>query len=67
MRMTFYVDGMQCDHCKKMIERGLKSIKGINKVKIDLIAKTVTTEQKETVSPEQITGKITELGYKVIK
>lgn len=54
----------QCGSCKDRLETGLKQMKGIKKVSLDLTSKKISVRYKPTqVSPEQIRTAITAIGY----
>lgn len=55
---------MRCNHCKTNIEKALMSIKGVEKVEIDLASGSVTVEGK--ISEYTIRKTIEALGYKVL-
>lgn len=61
---TYRVEGMRCNHCKTNVEKALMSIKGVEKVEIDLASGSVTVEGK--ISEYTIRKTIEALGYKVL-
>jgi copper chaperone len=62
----FNVIGMTCNHCANSVKRVLNSLNGVSSVEVDLDAKKVTVSCDETiVTNEDITSRITRLGYEV--
>lgn len=66
MEIVIYVEGMMCEHCKKKVEKGLKAIKGVKKVKVFLESNSVFVRYNEKkVNLEVIKREIVNLGYEV--
>lgn len=64
-KKSFIVEGMSCDHCKKSIEDGLKSLAGVRSAKVSLKKKLAQiTYDPRQVTLKQVGDKIEELGYK---
>ncbi len=63
---TIQIEGMQCNHCKMTVEKGLNSIEGIIKAEVNLENKNAIIETKKEVSNNQITQVIEEAGFQVI-
>ena len=65
-KVTLQVEGMSCQHCVGKVESGLKSLEGVNSVKVDLKGKEAKVQfDPEKVGVEAIRAKIVEVGYKV--
>lgn len=56
------VGGMNCNHCKINVERGLNSIPGIEMAVADVINGEVTLRGNQ-IEPEQVRTVIEDLGY----
>lgn len=41
-KVVLTVEGMMCEHCKARVEKALAAVKGVQKVEVDLAAKTAT-------------------------
>lgn len=55
VRKIYSVSGMKCEHCKANVEQSLKSLSGIQDVKVSLVDANVTIEFEENdVTPQQI-------------
>lgn len=63
---TIKIEGMSCAHCAKKVENGLKEIKGVKSVKVDLEKKEATVVLKEKIEDSILKTTIEELGYQVI-
>lgn len=62
------VDGMFCEHCVKAITKAVGSLEGVDAVKVDLSAKTVTVTHDEVKAPlSKIELEIEEQGYDIIR
>lgn len=59
------IEGMSCGHCAKKVETGLKDIKGVKSVTVDLEAKKATVTMKEEISDGVLKNTVEELGYEV--
>ncbi|MFX3624969.1 MAG: copper chaperone CopZ [Ectobacillus sp.] len=63
---TLQVSGMSCGHCVKAVEGSVGELNGVQAVKVDLAAGTVTVEfDPNAVTLEQIKETIDEQGYDV--
>lgn len=62
METKFIVSNMQCEGCKKNIEKALKKIKDIQKIDIDLSKKEVKVTYNK-IAKQEIIRKINEAGY----
>ena len=60
------IEGMSCDHCRRAVEQGLGQLEGVFRVAVDLGKKQAEVNfDPQTVSLDDIKGKIVELGYQV--
>jgi copper ion binding protein len=57
---VYTVADMSCDHCKRAIEDRVGDVSGVELVRVDLDAKTVSVSGGE---PSAIEQAITEAGY----
>lgn len=65
-KITLYVDGMSCGHCKAAVEKALKGLSGVLDAEADLAGKNVTvTYDANKVNRETLAGSITDAGYEV--
>ena len=63
---TLSVPGISCDHCKMSIEQAVSELPGIEKVAVDISARTVDLNFDEgAVGIDQIISAIEEVGYEV--
>lgn len=64
MKQNFSIKGMSCEHCVARVEKGIKELPGIQKVKIQLKKNAGTVKFDESqISGAQIAEKINEVGY----
>ena len=53
--VTFFVEDMNCEHCKSKVEKNIAFEKGVTDLKCDLEEKTVKiTYKREKTSPEKL-------------
>lgn len=64
--ITFNVEGMMCEGCEKRIEKALKDIKEVKKVKAYHENGEVKVESKKEIDINIVKEKIENLGFKVI-
>jgi copper ion binding protein len=57
------VKGMMCQHCVMHVTEGLKGIKGVKKVAVDLAKGEATIESKQPLTDDELKGAIEEAGY----
>jgi copper chaperone CopZ len=67
--ITANVNGMVCGYCAKAIEKTFLKNAAVQSVKVDLDKKVVSIvlKPKATLTDEEMTKKITDAGYKVVK
>ncbi|MEW6737107.1 MAG: heavy metal-associated domain-containing protein [Acidobacteriota bacterium] len=65
MLTNFAVKGMHCLSCKSLIEEELSELPGVHKIGVDFAAGRAWVDYDEqTVKPEMIVEKISQLGYR---
>ena len=63
---TLSVPGISCDHCKMSIEEAVSELVGVEKVEVDISARTVELSFDDAaVGLNQIIDTIEEVGYEV--
>lgn len=60
---TYGVPGVTCGHCKSAIESEVGQVPGVERVEVDLDAKTVVIEG--TADADALVAAIAEAGYEV--
>ena len=60
---TYGVPGVTCGHCKSAIESEVGQVPGVERVEVDLDAKTVVIEG--TADADAVVAAIAEAGYEV--
>ncbi|WP_043929893.1 copper chaperone CopZ [Bacillus sp. EB01] len=61
------VEGMSCGHCVKAVEGSVGKLDGVERVLVDLSAKTVAVEyNNDSVSLDKIKETIEDQGYDVV-
>jgi copper chaperone len=60
---TYSVPGISCDHCKRAIEGEVGQVEGVDRVEVDVAAKTV--EVAGTAPDDAVRAAIDEAGYEV--
>jgi copper ion binding protein len=64
--VTLKISGMTCDHCVKTVEKGIKALKGVSQVHVDLASqKAEVSYSPEAVTLDQIKKAVAEAGYSV--
>lgn len=64
--LQLQAQNIKCAGCAANIQNGLKTLAGINSVKVDIASGTITIEG-EALDQSIITAKLTELGYPVVQ
>jgi len=64
--VVYDVPGVSCEHCRHAIESEVSQVAGVERVTVDLDAKTVTVSA-EPLDDEAIVAAIDEAGYDVIR
>ena len=60
------VGGMMCQHCVMHVANGLKAVKGVKKVSVDLAKGEAVIESKEPLDEATLKGAIEEAGYEYL-
>ena len=60
---TIVIEGMQCNHCKMMVEKVLGAIEGVEKVEVNLENKTAVIERSKEVADAKIKEVVEEAGF----
>lgn len=61
--MKLFIEGMSCDHCKRRVEKALKSIEGVQSAQVNLEDGTATVESSKQLSEATLREAIEEAGY----
>lgn len=63
---VFNVPSISCSMCSSKIQDGVKTLKGIQNVQVDLKTQSVSVEYNPAdTNPQEIKTKISSLGYEV--
>lgn len=65
MEKTIKINNMTCEHCSAKVENALKSVNGVEEVKISLFRKKAIVKG-ENISEEALRKSITDAGYEVV-
>jgi len=66
IKIKLTIEGMHCASCSANIERSLKTIHGVNEVKVNLLAKKAYIEAKHNIEENEIKKAISRVGnYKI--
>ena len=63
---TLYIQNISCGHCVAAIERELKALSGVRKVKSDQATKQVEVEWESPATIAIIKRKLTEINYPAV-
>jgi len=67
MKETLKVEGTTCSCCVGKVEKGINQLDGVSSVEVDVDNKEVQVAfNDDTVTMEQIKGKIEEQGYQIV-
>lgn len=64
-KLTFNVDGMTCASCEVLLERKLKQVSGVEKVKASKAKDQVEVKCSETTELTQLQNAVNEKGYRL--
>jgi len=65
---VFNVPSISCSTCSNKIQEGLKSVKGVEGVQVDLKSQTVKVDyDTNSVQPQDIRKAISSMGYEVLR
>lgn len=65
IKKNIKIEGMSCMHCAKKVENGLKEIKEVKSVNVNLEEKNAEVILKQEVENDILKKKIEDLGYEV--
>ena len=65
IKKNIKIEGMNCMHCAKKVENGLKEIKEVKSVNVNLEEKNAEVILKQEVENDILKEKIEDLGYEV--
>ena len=65
IKKNIKIEGMSCMHCAKKVENGLKEIKEVKSVNVNLEEKNAEVILKREVENDILKKKIEDLGYEV--
>ena len=57
------IPAIDCEHCKRTIERELAELKGVTGVKVDVGSKTAVISWDDPLKWEEIVETLKEMGY----
>ncbi|HEY3545368.1 MAG TPA: heavy-metal-associated domain-containing protein [Propionicimonas sp.] len=60
---TYTVDGMTCSHCAHAVTTEVSKIPGVQAVRVDLAANTVSVDWSQPLSESDVRVAIEEAGY----
>jgi len=64
--ISFNVPSITCNACSSKIEQGLKGLKGVSNISIDLKSQMVKVDYNSSeVTPQDIKRQVSSLGYEV--
>ncbi len=63
--LTYVVPEISCGHCKAAIEGGVRQVPGVDRVEVDIDAKTVVVEG--AASSDAVVAAIVEAGYEEVQ
>lgn len=66
MATTLQVPDISCDHCKSSIESAVGALTGVDRVEVDVAARSVVVEHP-TASLDDVIDVIEEQGYEVAR
>jgi copper ion binding protein len=64
--VVYNVPGVSCEHCRRAIETEVSRVGGVERVAVDLEAKTVTVDA-QPLDEQAILAAIDEAGYDVVR
>lgn len=65
IKKNIKIEGMSCMHCAKKVENGLKEIKEVKSVNVNLEEKNAEVILKQEIENDILKKKIEDLGYEV--
>lgn len=68
MEVSFSVPSISCSACSSKIQEGVKDLKGVSNVLIDLKSQQVKVEYNPSeLSPDEIKEHISTMGYEIMQ
>ncbi len=64
--VSFFVDGMMCNHCAGKVQDAISSVKGVYRTDVNLSQKKATAICDEAVAENSVISAIESAGYKII-
>lgn len=66
--LSFKVDGMNCDHCKKAVETALKAMEGVTGASVYLDQEIVKVDfDPGSIKRDELKNAIKKAGYRVVE
>lgn len=66
MTTVLNVEGMSCEHCVRHVTNALEDVAGVEKVAVNLEAKTATVDHTESATTEMMKAAVEEAGYTIV-
>ncbi|OPY80620.1 MAG: Copper-transporting P-type ATPase [Syntrophus sp. PtaU1.Bin005] len=67
-KAILHISGMSCASCVRRVEQGLREMAGVEQATVNFaLEQAVVDFDSATVLPEQLTERVRELGYEVVK
>lgn len=65
---TFNVPSIACSNCSNKIQQGIRNLKGISNVSVDLKTQLVKVDYNPSdIQPQDIRKQISSMGYEVVQ
>lgn len=65
MKKEMHIKGMMCEHCVARVDKALRSVEGVNDVKVNLKKANAIIKSKEELDNEILTKAVVDAGYEV--
>lgn len=63
---SYTVEGMTCTHCAGAVDREIRRIAGVEDVRVDVAAGTVTVASATALPDADVAAAVDEAGYTVV-
>ncbi|MFC7547364.1 heavy-metal-associated domain-containing protein [Plantactinospora sp. GCM10030261] len=63
---TYQVQGMTCEHCVNAVRTEIGALAGVQDVRVDLAAGTVTVDSDSPLPAERVREAVDEAGYELV-
>lgn len=63
---TYWVTGMNCDHCVRAVTEELGRLPGVTNVDVDLASGTVTVSSDAPLDQDAVWAAVDEAGYELV-